>query len=184
MTIVQFILITSLVIGLGGLGWTPRLFAQGSKPQDNAAAKSGEQPPARQQDRSAQAYSGMYTFLKDGEFVQVTVEDDGRVTGFISRFGDSESDKGAFLDQFFKSGKIEGNKLTFTTQVVHGVAFDFKGSAERGEGKDLGDEAYFVLKGTLTQNTTDADKKVTSHSQEVVFKLFPRDAAPTPAARQ
>ena len=45
---------------------------------------------------SAQAgaeYSGMYNFLRDGEFVQITVEDQGNVTGFISRFGDSESDR-------------------------------------------------------------------------------------------
>lgn len=30
-------------------------------------------------------YSGMYSFLQDGEFVQLTIEDAGRVTGFISR---------------------------------------------------------------------------------------------------
>jgi len=56
----------------------------------------------------------MYAFLKEGEFVQVTVEDAGHVTGFVSRFGDGENDKGEFLDQFFKSAKLEGNKLSFT----------------------------------------------------------------------
>src|SRR5437763_15856703 len=75
-------------------------------PPDNAGDK---QSAHAHQQKGTQAYSGMYTFLKDGEFLQVTVEDDARVTGFISRFGDTESDKGAFLDQFFKSGKIEGN---------------------------------------------------------------------------
>jgi len=68
----------------------------------------------------------MYSFLKDGEFVQITVEDGGRVTGFISRYGEGESDKGAFLDQFFKTGKLEGNNLSFITDIVHGVAFEFK----------------------------------------------------------
>jgi len=120
----------------------------------------------------------MYSFLKDGEFVQVTVEDAGSVSGFVSRFGDGESDKGAFLDQFFKSGKLDGNKLSFTTDIVHGVAFDFKGSVERGEGKNPGDEGYFVLKGTLTENDSDVNKKVTSHSREVVLKMFPQDAGP------
>ena len=57
----------------------------------------------------------------DAALLAATVEDAGRVTGFISRFGDGESDKGAFLDQFFKTGKLEGNKLSFTTEVVHGV---------------------------------------------------------------
>ena len=126
----------------------------------------------------------MYTFLKEGEFVQLTVEDDGSITGFVSRYGDGLSDKGAFLDQFFKSGKLDGNKLTFTTEIVHGVSFDFKGTIERGEGKNPGDEAYFVLKGTLTESSSDANKKATSRSQEVAFKMFPREAAPTPVPRK
>jgi hypothetical protein len=117
-------------------------------------------------------YSGMYSFLKDGEFVQVTVEDDGRVTGFISRYGD---DKVTFVDQFFKTGKIDENKLSFTTKPVNGLVFDFKGAVERGDGKHPGDEGYFVLKGTLTENLTDESKKTTSSSREVEFKGFPQE---------
>jgi hypothetical protein len=116
--------------------------------------------------------------------VQVTVEEAGHVTGFVSRFGDGDSDKGAFLDQFFKSGKLEGNKLSFTTEIVHGIAFDFKGAVERGNGKNPGDEGYFVLKGTLTENASDVNKKVTSHSREVVFKMFPQNGAPAPVLRK
>jgi hypothetical protein len=145
--------------------------------QDAAGAQSGASAVPQKDAGSARAYSGMYAFRKEGEFVQLTVEDEGRVTGFISRYGESESDKGAFLDQFFKSGKLDGNKLNFTTQIVHGLSFDFKGTVERGEGKNPGDEAYFVLKGSLTENSTDANKKVTSHSQEVAFKMFPQDAS-------
>jgi hypothetical protein len=123
-------------------------------------------------------YSGMYSFLRDGEFVQVTVEDQGKVTGFISRFGDLDSDKGAFLDQFFKEGKLEGTKLTFSTQTVHGVWFAFKGIIDRGEGKNRGDEAYYVLKGTLTENAIDNNKSSSSRSREVAFKSFPQDMTP------
>ena len=119
----------------------------------------------------------MYTFQKDGEFVQLTVEDAGIVTGFVSRYGEGESDKGEFLDQFFKVGKLDGNKLTFTTDTVHGVRFDFKGRVERGEGKNPGDEAYYLLKGTLTQSSGDANKKVTSKARDVVLKAFPQDAS-------
>jgi len=115
----------------------------------------------------------MYSFLKDGEFVQLTVEDGGSVTGFISRFGDGESDKGAFLDQFFKTGKLDGSKLSFTTEVVHGVAFDFQGSVERGEGKNPGDEAYFVLKGTLTGGLEDVPAgSVAGSSREEVSRMY------------
>ena len=149
------------------------------------AVLGGQAPkPLPENAKNAHAYSGMYAFLKEGELVQVTVEDEGRVTGFISRYGDGESDKGEFLDQFFKAGKLQDNKLSFTTEIVHGVAFDFKGTIERGEGKNPGDEAYFVLKGTLTENSTDVNKKVTSHSREVAFKMFPQDAGPASAQRK
>jgi hypothetical protein len=121
----------------------------------------------------------MYSYLKEGEIVQVTVEDAGRVTGFVSRYGDLDSDKGAFLDQFFKTGKLEGNALTFTTNAVHGTTFDFKGVIERGEGKKPGDEAYYVIKGTLTQSVTDATKKSSSKTQAVTFTSFPEEASPT-----
>jgi hypothetical protein len=123
-------------------------------------------------------YSGMYSFLRDGEFVQVTVEDHGRVTGFVSRYGDSESDRGVFLDHFFKSGKLEGDQLAFTTEAVHGVSFEFRGTVERGEGKKPGDEAYYVLKGTLVENTSDEAKKTSSRSRDVALKGFPQDLAP------
>ena len=61
--------------------------------------------------------------------------------------------------------------------------FEFKGTVERGEGKSPGDEAYYVLKGTLSQNTTDSNKKVSSHSSEVAFKMFPQEASPAPQVR-
>ena len=126
-------------------------------------------------------YSGMYTFLREGEFVQLTVEEGSRVTGFISRYGNLESDKDAFLDQFFKDGKLDDRRVTFTTQTVHGVWFDFKGTVERGEGKSPSDEAYYILRGTLTENSTDDHQKVSSRSREVTFKSFPQDLAPTHA---
>jgi len=129
-------------------------------------------------------YSGMYSFLREGEFVQVTVEDQGRVTGFVSRCGDSEGDRGDFLDHFFKLGKLDGNALTFTTETVQGVSFGFRGTIERGEGKSRGDEAYYVLKVTLVENTTDEVKKTSSHSREVVLKSFPQDVAPAQAEKK
>ena len=135
-----------------------------------------QNPPQNSTPASAAAdYSGMYTFLQEGEFVQITVEDEGRVTGFISRYGNSESDRGAFLDQFFKQGKLDGTKLTFTTDTVHGIWYDFTGTVDRGPGKTPADEAYYIVKGTLKEYRTDANKKVTSTSQEVQFKSFPHD---------
>jgi hypothetical protein len=155
-----------ILLGLAIVGVSA---AQDSKPAGAAAQPTQD---AAAQDKVRQ-YSGTYSFLKEGEFVQLTVEDDGRVTGFISRYGDTESDKDTFLDQFFKSGKIDGNKLMFSTKIVHGVSFDFSGSVERGDGKTPADDGYYVLKGTLTEYETDANKKVTSKSQDVSFRMFP-----------
>jgi hypothetical protein len=147
------------------------------------ALSSAQENQAPAPARPGAEYSGMYNFLREGEFVQVTVEDEGHVTGFISRYGDLESDRGAFLDHFFKQGKLDGNKLTFMTETVHGIWFEFRGTVERGEGKKAGDEAFHMLKGTLTEYATDAAKKTTSRSREVALKSFPQEVSPAPAKR-
>lgn len=141
------------------------------------ASKPPQSLPTAKAASDGRQYSGMYSFLKDGEFVQLTVEDNGHVAGFISRYGDGESDKGEFLDQFFKNGKLDENKLSFTTAVVHGVWFEFAGTVERGEGKNPGDEAYYVLKGSLIESSSDVDKKVKSQSRDVLLKRFPLEPA-------
>jgi len=152
-------------------------------------AGSVQSPGAVQSQSAAQEdYSGMYTFLREGEFVQITVEDAGHVTGFVSRYGNSDSDQGAFLDHFFKQAKLDGHDLTFTTETVHGTWFEFKGKLDRGPAKSRAQEGYYVLKGTLTENVTDAAKKVSSKAREVEFKLFPedagsKDASPAPEKR-
>jgi hypothetical protein len=125
--------------------------------------------------------SGMYSFEHDGEFVQITIEpakpeDAGKpavVSGFISRYGDLESDRGTFLDHFFTKGALQDHKLTFTTKTVHGIWFEFSGSVERGDAKTRATEGYFVLKGTLKENTIAADKSVSSRSKEMRMKSFP-----------
>jgi hypothetical protein len=119
--------------------------------------------------------SGMYTFTREGEFVQITVEE-GRLSGFVSRYGDRESDKDAFLDQFFSKGSIDGNRITFTTKPVHGTWFEFAGEVSRGSGKTPDQEGYWVIRGTLKQYDEDELKHVTSKSREITFKSFPQDA--------
>jgi hypothetical protein len=189
-TTISATLVCGLAIALSAGTFTATALAQddkaGSKPsQQTDQAKDAQASDSAAKDAAGgQAYSGMYTFLKEGEFVQLTVEDNGHVTGFISRFGEGESDNGTFLDQFFKNAKLDGNKLSFTTEIVHGVAFDFKGTVARGEGKNPGDEAYYVLQGTLVENTSDVNKKVTSHSRDVAFKIFPEEASSDSAEKK
>lgn len=134
-----------------------------------------QRPPAANS-ASSDDISGMYTFLQEGEFVQVNAEDPTHVTGFISRYGDSDSDKGAFLDQMFSSGELKGNHLHFKTRVIHGISYEFSGTIERGDGKTPADEGYRVLRGKLTEITEDARKETSAQSREVMFKSFPQDA--------
>lgn len=181
-----------------------------------AQTKKAGSPPATD-------LSGMYTFLQEGEFVQISVEagerefvktespgmtpagaskaspaTDGkqhstqerydppalektggafpkprRVTGFLSRFGDLASDKGAFLDHFFTKGALYGDEITFTTKTVHGVWFEFKGKVERGAANSRAEEGYYTIRGTLKRFAVDGNKQTTSQARELVLKSFP-----------
>ncbi len=196
-----------------------------------AAVAIAQQAPAKKAAQPVKSYeddiSGMYTFLQEGEFVQLNVESPGRqfvkvpmprdpsgmkvesvpdggqtnvntvytpptpeklpvgakplaVTGFVSRFGDLESDKGAFLDHFITKGTLYGNEISFTTKPLHGVWFEFKGKLERGTTKTRAEEGYYVIRGTLKRFATDANKKTTSQSREAIFKSFPDIDAENP----
>jgi len=118
--------------------------------------------------------SGMYSFLREGEFVQITVEE-GKLTGFVSRYGDRESDKDAFLDQFFTKGTLDGKKISFLTKPIHGTWFEFAGMVSRGEAKTPDKEGYWIIRGTLKQYDEDESKHVSAKSREVTFKSFPQD---------
>ena len=116
--------------------------------------------------------SGMFTFLREGEFVQLTVED-GQLSGFISRFGDTESDKGEFIDQFFDQTSLQGDRLSFKTKTVHAVWYEFDGTVTTAAGKKKGEEGYRVLSGKLTLHKSDATGKDQASERTVEFKSFP-----------
>lgn len=120
-------------------------------------------------------FSGMYTFLREGEVLQINLEDGGKVTGYISRFGESNSDKGAFLTQFLKSGTTDGKKVEFVTEPVHGTWFEFSGTVNQDSTKKRTDEGYFVLVGKLTKYVQDQNKNTSAEAREVTFKLFPQE---------
>jgi hypothetical protein len=150
-----------------------------------AAVAVAQSRPAPQMTPSpADEYSGMYSFLQDGEFVQVDFLPDGKISGFVSRYGELESDKGAFLDHFIKTGSWKEKQISFETAVVHGVWFGFKGTVERGPAKTRAEEGYYMLKGTLSQNSTDAAGKASGRSREITMKQFPQDDESVPKRRQ
>jgi hypothetical protein len=116
--------------------------------------------------------SGMYSFLKEGEYVQLTF-DEGQLSGFISRFGDSDTDRGQFIDQFFSKGSLKDDHLSFATKTIHGVWYEFDGTIQKQPGKQPNQEGYRVLKGTLKQHTADAKGADKVRERTVEFKSFP-----------
>ena len=121
----------------------------------------------------AEDYSGMYSFLQEGEFVQINQEAGNRLSGFISRYSDSV--KAIFVDHFFEKAELHDRDLRFSTRKVHGVWFEFKGTVSRGPGKTRNEDGYYVIKGTLTQYNSDARQVVTAKEREVTFRSFPQD---------
>lgn len=124
---------------------------------------------------AAEDISGMYSFLNEDEFVQINLEETG-VSGYISREGDLESDRGQFLDQFFSKASVTGHDVSFTTKPLHGVWFEFKGRFERGPAKTKAEDAYYLLRGTLTEFRSDPTNKATSHARDVEFKWLAQPA--------
>lgn len=124
----------------------------------------------------ADDYSGMYSFLQDGEFIQISVEEGNRLTGFISCFGDA--DKTAFVDYFFDKAELHDHDIRWSTRKVQGKWFEFQGTISRGEGKTRDAEAYYVIKGTLTQHTSDG--KPAAKESEVALRSFPQDIEDEP----
>jgi len=145
------------------------VFAMAAMAQKSKKDKTAPPPAPTTTNAAAEDISGMYSFLKEGEFVQINL-DQGAVSGYISREGELESDRGEFLDQFFTKASIQGHEISFTTKPIHGIWFEFKGRFDRGPGKTKAEDAYYLLHGTLTEYTTDVQNKATSRSRDVEFK--------------
>jgi hypothetical protein len=146
--------------------------------------RTDPQEPAPAVPHAAEDISGMYSFLKEGEFLQINLEKTA-VTGYISRQGDSHSDNGVFMDQFFARADVQDHAVSFTTRQLHGMWFEFKGKFDRGSAKTKADDGYYILRGTLKELSTNADKSIATKSREVEFKLLAQppddsDIAPSP----
>ena len=91
--------------------------------------------------------SGEYS-LGSGGMVDVELQPD-RLSGFITRLGDRESDEGTPLTFFFATSRLSGQQLAFTTRQVHGVWFSFDGTIVRGTARTRDQQGYYLLQGQL-----------------------------------
>lgn len=158
----------------------------GAQKQPSVAPAAQKQPSVAPAAQAFSDMSGMYSFEHEGEFVQLNVEQPAKntqtralaVTGFISRYADTDSDRGAFLDYFITKGSLEGDKLTFSTKTIHGLSYEFTGRVVRGA-VPRNKDGYYELQGTLTQNTVVDQKVVSSRSREITMKLYPEMDEPS-----
>jgi hypothetical protein len=121
--------------------------------------------------------SGVYSFVHEGEFVQIEVND-GKVTGLVSCFKNENVERAEFVDQYFEQAKLEGSTLSFQTKpAADGVWFEFSGTVEHGAAIRPADEGYWEVRGKLTEHRK-ADGKVTEKVHELTLKSFPEDAEP------
>jgi hypothetical protein len=117
--------------------------------------------------------SGEYLIDEAGSTVEVTLEA-GKISGYVTRMGDEQSDKDTPLTFFFDQVTIMGHHLTFTTKKVHGIWYAFDGAIERGEAKAARDQnGYFRMTGAWTARN---DARNSQSREQVNFKSTPREA--------
>jgi hypothetical protein len=94
--------------------------------------------------------SGEYV-LGSNATIDIELEPD-RLSGFLTRPGDHESDEGASLTFFFSTGHLSGQHLSFTTRQIHGVWFTFEGTIIRGPAQSRAQQGYYLLQGQLVMH--------------------------------
>jgi len=132
--------------------------------QDSASAQTTTLPEI----------SGLYTFLHEGEFVQLTLNDTV-LSGFISRYADEKQQ--TFVDQFFRKASWDGKTLNFETRPAKDVWYAFSGVVVFAQDKKPEDEGYRILRGTLTTHWKGEYDKEESKAEAVEFRSFPPDDA-------
>jgi hypothetical protein len=98
--------------------------------------------------------SGEYLLGEPGEVIEIILERQGHLTGYISVFGNHDSDRGTPLTFLFHHTSVSGEQIRFETVTVHGVWYGFAGSIRRGEAKTRAEEGFYRLSGTLEEHDT------------------------------
>ena len=144
-------------------------------------AQAGAEPPSADSgsDNSAQQstlpedVSGPYNFDHINESIEIDILHN-KLSGYISRLGDAETDSSTPLAFFFDQSSIDGSEIRFQTRVVHGIWYSFQGTILRGNAKIRDDEGYYVLHGVLAthhpQSGYDKSADETIERRTVNFK--------------
>jgi hypothetical protein len=112
--------------------------------------------------------SGEYLLDESGSVVQITLEEKGRLSGYVSKMGDDHVPMTFFFDQ----SQVNGNGISFTTRKLHGYWYSFEGEITRGdsEATKAGD-GYYRLRGSWVVHN---DVQKTEDPTRVSLKSTPR----------
>ena len=164
-------------------GWgqetsTPSLHHRSGMNQKQTEADANQTVDAARQPSSLpDDVWGTYQFDHSSDTIELDL-DRNKLSGYITKLGDAETDSTTPLTFFFDQSAIDGGEISFQTRVVHGVWYSFRGTIVRGDGKVRADEGYYVLQGTLAVHHPEsgrdksADEMIERH--EVHFKSEPQ----------
>jgi hypothetical protein len=99
--------------------------------------------------RLPQDATGFYRFRDRSQGIQIATHE-GRVSGFVLKFAEGKSDKGLVVGYFFGNVTADHERLSFTTQEVHGVWYAFDGKLVFGSRLNPLQPGYYILEGKLT----------------------------------
>lgn len=128
---------------------TRPILHQRSESQDHASAPAKN--PSGHESTLPDDVSGEYEFGKLNNWIEIDIRRN-RLSGYITRLGDAESDTNTPLTYFFDRTSLDGSQIEFETKVVHGIWYSFHGTIFRGDGKTRQDEGYYVLHGVLIEH--------------------------------
>ena len=131
-------------------------------------SQSNASPPGAPSTLPADVW-GTYHFDHLNESIELDLEH-GKVTGYITRLGDSETDSNTPLTYFFDKGAVHGSHIEFQTRVLHGIWYAFYGTIVRGdaEAQTRDNDGYYVLHGTLyTHHPATGDEKSADETVEM-----------------
>ncbi|MHB1936812.1 MAG: hypothetical protein ACYCOR_09510 [Acidobacteriaceae bacterium] len=156
----------------------PNLHRRSNTNQDQAppgadqAGGTGSQPSSLPDD-----VWGTYQFDHSNDTIELDL-DRNKLSGYITKLGDAETDSTTPLTFFFDQSTIDGGEIAFQTRVVHGVWYSFRGTIVRGDGKTRADEGYYVLRGTLAVHHPESGRDKSADEmierREIHFKSEPQ----------
>ncbi len=130
--------------------WPQQTSVPSLHPRSEAEAGSADSRPDKsaQQSTLPDDVSGPYNFDHLNESIEIDIART-KLTGYISRLGDAETDSNTALTYFFDQSSIDGSEIRFQTRVLHGIWYSFRGTILRGDAKIRDNEGYYVLHGVL-----------------------------------